>query len=55
MEQKKQRQIQIRTCQNGFMIFPVIGGDFIANTYDELFTYIKDIFEAPEPEATKEN
>ena len=46
----KIKQIQVRTCDNGFMIYSATGqGDFIAGNMQELQTRIKDIFEAPDP------
>ena len=44
------RQLQVRNCENGFMIYSATSGeDFIANNMQELQARIKEIFERPEP------
>ena len=43
------RQITIRSCDNGFVVFPVHGGkNYIANNYEELNEKVRTIFEALE-------
>ena len=44
------RQLQIRNCENGFMVYSATESkDYIANTMEELQARVKEIFEAPEP------